>query len=107
VAIDRTCRDVHPDRRGYTYQFCHRKVISRAGRGYRKQMDKRLGVGNRGNMGAHAYILAMGKEALVPREWRDQDDEAISIFRKRYASGEITKDQFDQMMMDMQKNRQG
>ena len=39
--------------------------------------------------------------------WRDRDDEAMSILRKRYASGDLTKDQFDQMMTDLRKNGRG
>ncbi len=36
-------------------------------------------------------------------EWRhlERNDEAIEIIRKRYASGEITKEQYDQMVNDL------
>ncbi|MCL4326237.1 MAG: SHOCT domain-containing protein [Candidatus Thermoplasmatota archaeon] len=34
--------------------------------------------------------------------WYDRGmDEALAILRKRYASGEITKEQFDRMMQDL------
>lgn len=32
-------------------------------------------------------------------------DDAAEILRRRYASGEITKDQFDQMMRDIEQSR--
>ncbi len=34
-----------------------------------------------------------------------EGDEAAEILRQRYAKGEITKEQFDQMMRDLQQNR--
>src|SRR2546428_12583680 len=39
-----------------------------------------------------------------PMYGRDRDG-AAEILRRRYASGEITKDQFDQMMRDIQQSR--
>ncbi len=39
------------------------------------------------------------------RYWRYQD-ESYYILRQRYAKGEITKDQFDQMMRDLEQRTQ-
>ena len=38
------------------------------------------------------------------RGWYPDDNNAYQIIRERYAKGEITKEQFDQMMRDLQQH---
>ena len=42
-----------------------------------------------------------------PRRYWRYGDQAYYILRERYARGEITKEQFDQMTRDLQKHNQG
>ena len=42
-----------------------------------------------------------------PRRYWRYGDQAYYILRERYARGEITKDQLDQMMRDLQQHNQG
>lgn len=45
---------------------------------------------------AHGRPAAMGGPAAAP-----DHDEAVAIARRRFASGEITKDQFDELMRSL------
>jgi uncharacterized membrane protein len=40
--------------------------------------------------------------ALGLNKW-NREDEAVNIIRKRYASGEITKEQYEQMLQDFRR----
>jgi len=42
-----------------------------------------------------------------PRRYWRYSDQAYYILRERYARGEITKEQFDQMTRDLQQHNQG
>jgi putative membrane protein len=48
-----------------------------------------------------AIIWAVIRSTYGPRQTSDRDEPALEILRKRYARGEITKEQFDQMRRDL------
>jgi putative membrane protein len=50
-------------------------------------------------------IVVLSTRGRGERAGAPQQDEAIRILRERYAKGEITKEQFDQMTRDLSQNR--
>ena len=52
--------------------------------------------------GALRWLLVPWGHGNRRRYWRYRD-ESYQILRERYAKGEITKEQYDQMMQDLQK----
>jgi putative membrane protein len=54
-------------------------------------------------------VFFVGRLIFWPWGWRRnywyRHDEAYYILRQRYARGEITKDQYDQMMRDLEQHR--
>ena len=52
------------------------------------------------------WVFGRGWRGYRYRRWYRYDDGSYQILRERYAKGEITKEQFDQMMRDLQQHEQ-
>ena len=57
------------------------------------------------------WILVIGGVVLILRAWwprlagpRPGDESALEILRKRYARGEISREEFDEMRRDLEGN---
>lgn len=57
------------------------------------------------------WMLAIGGVVLIVRAWwprsagpRQGDESALDILRKRYARGEISHEEFDEMRRDLEGN---
>ena len=49
-----------------------------------------------------AVVSSGQKEVYHDREFKERDENALDILKKRYASGEISKDDFEKMKRDLE-----
>ena len=52
--------------------------------------------------GAVVYFLIMQSKGRNPFQWPPSGESALDILKKRYANGEITREEFDAMKRDLQ-----